>query len=370
MKIVLDLRIYGPRPGGLGRYNQRLLEELVKLDRYNHYILIFKEKPDDLPTLPDNFRYLLTNCHWYSWREQLVIPWLLYKIKPDLVHWPHFNVPILYRGKFIVTIHDLIMTKFPSRRATTHSRWWFYLKYCFYNLVIKSALQRAWLVIAITEFGKKDLIKYFHLDARAADKIKVVYEGSSTFDDNTLAVDLPKKFFLYVGNAYPHKNLDFLIKVFKKFLANNPDYYLFLVGQKNYFYERLEKENQQLLGSLHPQVIFSGFVADKYLSSYYRQAQAYVFPSLYEGFGLPPLEAMAYGTPVLASSASCLPEVLGSAALYFDPHDESSLLNALYQVSTDESLRKNLVAAGYRQIKKYSWQQMTQDIVKIYNSLS
>jgi glycosyltransferase involved in cell wall biosynthesis len=131
--------------------------------------------------------------------------------------------------------------------------------------------------------------------------------------------DLPEKFFLYIGNAYPHKNLEFLIAVFKDFLKTNPDFYLVLVGTYNYFYQQLEKFTDK-------HVVFAGFIPDKKLASYYRQAHAYIFPSLYEGFGLPPLEALAHQTPVLSSSTSCLPEILEDAVLYFDPKKQSRFI--------------------------------------------
>ena len=129
MKIVIDLRIFGLESGGLGRYNQKLFENLIVLDdRNNQYILLFKEKPDDLPPLPDNFKIKVCNCHWYTLKEQIILPFFLSKLKPDLVHFTHFNVPLFYKGKFIVTIHDLIMSRFPSRGASTLNRVLFFLK--------------------------------------------------------------------------------------------------------------------------------------------------------------------------------------------------------------------------------------------------
>ena len=272
MKIIIDLRIYGPQFGGLGRYNQKLLEHLARQDKNNEYILLFKSRPTDLGILPGNFKIKIINCPWYSWREQLVIPWTLSRLKPDLVHFPHFNVPFLYRGRFVLTIHDLIMTRYPSRRASTRSQIVFHIKYWFYKLIIKSALRRASRVIAVTDYGRRDMIEYFHLSPGQAQKIKVVYEGWSVFKSSVSSlVRLPDKFFLYVGNAYPHKNLEFLIKTFKKFLSRHPDYYLILIGQKNYFYQRLAEEASQELGQDKEQIIFAGFVEDKDLPLYYRQ---------------------------------------------------------------------------------------------------
>ncbi|PWB38947.1 MAG: hypothetical protein C3F02_00885 [Parcubacteria group bacterium] len=370
MKIVIDLRIYGPRVGGLGRYNQKLLEELVKIDLTNQYILIFKEAPDDLPQLPANFQIKIANCRWYTVKEQIVMPFILYSLQADLVHFPHFNVPIFYRGKFLVTIHDLIMTKFPSRRASTHrNNFVFNFKYWFYNRIIKSAVHRAWRIIAVSEFGRQDLIKHFKMSSAQSDKIKVVYEGITKLGSPFVEkISLPENFFLYVGNAYPHKNLEFLIDVFIKFKIKHPDFYLILIGQKNYFYERLKILTRQSHPLDKNNIIFVGYVPDNLLGAYYQQARAYVFPSLYEGFGLPPLEAMSLGTPILSSQSSCLSEILGPAALYFDPLREESLLEKMEMIICQENIAFDLKQAGFKQIEKYSWVKMAGSILEIYRT--
>lgn len=365
MRIVIDLRIFGPQPGGLGRYNQKFLEELMRLDNKNEYILIFKEDPHI--DLPHNFRLQICNCHWYSFKEQLTMPFILRKFKPDLVHFPHFNVPIFYRGRFIVTIHDLIMTKFPSQRATTLNPLFFSLKYRFYQKVINYAIDKAEKIITVSKFTADDIRNYFTLTDQQSAKLQVVYEGVTVPEpgDNK-KLFLPAKFLLYVGNAYPHKNLEMLVASFKDFMATEKDYYLILVGQRNYFYERLKKETIKLLGENSDRVIFTGYIPDEQLAHYYQQAMAYVFPSVYEGFGLPPLEAMAYGLPVLSSNSSCLPEILGEAALYFDFRKGSDLLDKMKQIINNNQLRHNLIVKGKEQIQKYSWSKMTRELIDIY----
>lgn len=361
VKIAIDLRIFGTKPGGLGRYNQKFLENLIKTDTKNDYFLIFKEKPDFV--LPANFKIIICNCHWYGLKEQFLIPYILYKLKPDLVHFTHFNVPIFYYGRFVVTIHDLIMTKFPSQRSTTLNRYLFKVKYWFYNQVIKQAIKKAEKVIAVSQYTAEDIKKYFSLSDKEAKKIQVVYEGVSKeakIKNNSL--NLPKNFFLYVGNAYPHKNLEFLVKTFQEFIKKYPEYHLVLVGNKNYFYTRLEEETK------HTNVIFTGHLSDEDLTSYYKAARAYIFPSLYEGFGLPPLEAMAHGLPVLSSNASCLPEILEDSVLYFNPDDQEDLFSKMNSIISDQLLRDLLIAKGYKQIEKYSWGKMTNEILAIYGT--
>ncbi|PLX26110.1 hypothetical protein C0580_00495 [Candidatus Parcubacteria bacterium] len=362
MKIAIDFRIFGTKPGGIGRYNQKLLEELIKIDHENEYILLFKEDPE--LSLPKNFHIQICDCQWYSLKEQFVIPYTLYQINPDLVYFPHFNVPIFYSGKFVVTIHDLIMTKFPSQRATTHSKVFFKLKYWFYNQVIRHAVINAEKIIAVSKFTAKDIKEYFDLNDQENQKIEVVYEGvSSMVASQKEAYNLPEKYFLYVGNAYPHKNLDFLVEAFDDFSKKHPEYKLILVGNKNYFYKRLEKNTK------NQNVIIVGHVADDLLASYYKNAKAYVFPSLYEGFGLPPLEAMAHDIPVLSSNSSCLPEILEDSVLYFDPKDKNDLLDKMEEIISQSQLKLELIKSGREHIKKYSWEKMGKNILDIFQNL-
>lgn len=368
MRIAIDLRMYGPS-FGLGRYNQKLLENLINIGDDNQYILIFNKVPEELPLLPENFQIKSCPCKWYSISEQIILPFILYKLKVDLVHFPHFNVPIFYKKKFIVTIHDLIMTRFPSKRATTLNLLYFKLKYFFYNVVIKHAIKKSHRIIAVSNFTAKDIVEYFKLDDLQAKKIDVIYEGVSTKNINNIEdIKLPQKYFLYVGNVYPHKNLELLIDTFKKWLEHNPGFYLILVGKTDYFYKRLYDYCQNTMGSQRDKVIFTGFVIDEKLISYYQKATAYIFPSKYEGFGLPPLEAMHQNLPVLSSSSSSLPEVLGDAALYFDPYSSNDLLDKMDKIVFDLELRDQLKLKAKKQIEKYSWERMVLEIINIYRS--
>jgi len=361
VKIAIDFRIFGTKYGGLGRYNHEFLRHLIKIDSQNKYILIFKEDPG--LDLPKNFQVEICDCHWYSFKEQFVLPYILYKIKPDLVHFTHFNVPILYNSPYVVTIHDLIMTKFPSQRASTHSRIFFRLKYWFYQQVIRHAIFNSESIIAVSKFTAQDIIKYFEFTDVESKKIQVIYEGVSQVEPSQKeAFNLPKNFFLYVGNAYPHKNLEFLINAFEMFFNKHPEYHLVLAGSKDYFYKRLESETKC------PNIIFTGHITDDVLASYYKNARAYVFPSKYEGFGLPPLEAMAHSLPVLSSQASCLPEILGHSALYFDPDDQNDLFQKMEEIVANNLLRAELIKAGLKQIQKYSWSDMTKKILEVYKN--
>lgn len=365
MKIVLDFRMFSPA-FGLGRYNQQLLQHLFLVDQQNDYVVLMREEPEGI-SWPHNFHLKIVNIPWYGLAEQIFLPFIIYGLRPDLVHFPHFNVPFFYRGKYIITIHDLIMSRFPSIKASTLGRLAFRTKHKAYDLIIRNAIKKADKIIAVSNFTKQDIVEYFKLKDEQAEKIKVVYEGVSLLPQpDTLLKKNTEHFFLYVGAAYPHKNLEFLIEAFSHFHQLYPEYKLILIGKRNYFYNRLEKFANEKYATIKDKVIFKGFVPDAELGGYYKNAMAYIFPSLYEGFGLPPLESMQYGTPVLSSRSSCLPEVLGQTVLYFDPKRIDDLVNKMEIIIRNEELKNKLVQSGYELIKKYDWKKMAEQIRDIY----
>jgi glycosyltransferase involved in cell wall biosynthesis len=376
MTIGIDARFFGPRAKGLGRYTQKLVEELEKLDTQNNYVIFLRaENFNDYQPQNEKFKKALADYRWYTLAEQIFFPAKIYRQKTDLMHFPHFNAPIFYFRPFVVTIHDLILRHFPTRRASTLGPFAYWFKHLAYRLVIWAALKRAKKIITVSEYVKQDIIKHFRVEPG---KIEVTYEGVSggglkqevpSSGTNLENCGIKKPYLLYVGNAYPHKNLERLIEAFG-ILVNDykKDFQLVLVGEDDYFYRRLKLSNTSILTSMivSARVVFAGFVPDKELAIFYQNASAYAFPSLCEGFGLPPLEAMACGVPVVCSGATCLPEILDSAALYFDPHDPKDMAEKINQVLSDEGLRRALLIRGFEQIKKYSWQKMAKETLKIY----
>jgi glycosyltransferase involved in cell wall biosynthesis len=299
------------------------------------------------------------------------MPKILQKCGLDLVHFPHFNVPVPYKGKFIVTIHDLILFRYPTRRASTLSAPTYFLKKKAYHRVINYAIKNSEKIIAVSQHTKQDILKYFKIDPQ---KIIVTYEGvditETPLSETTEAIlkkyGIMKPYVLYVGNAYPHKNLDRLIMAFREVVKKHSGLHLVLAGREDYFYKRLKNfaRNMNISG-----IIFTGHIEEEHLPTIYREAKLYVFPSLYEGFGLPPLEAMARNVPVVSSNVSCLPEILGSAAYFFDPRGISETAEAIERVLEDNALRKKLIAAGQKQIKKYSWEKMARETLSVYQSI-
>ncbi len=372
-KIGIDARFYGPKGKGLGRYAQKLVEYLEKTDgdsEREYYIFLKKENFDQYSPRHANFKKVLANYQWYSFAEQLRFPFFLNKFKLDLMHFCHFNVPIFYRKKFVVTIHDLILFHYPTVRNTSLNRYYYYIKLLCYKWSILSAAKRAEKIIAVSNFTKKDIVENLGV---ASDKIEVTYEGSGlkrrvthgNAEEILGKYDIMKPYLLYVGNAYPHKNLERLIVVYKKIKEQCPELTLVLVGGADFFYERLKKfvKERTVQG-----VVFPGYVPDEDLNVLYREARLYVFPSLYEGFGLPPLEALAKNIPVVSSSRTSMPEVLGDVVRYFDPEDLDSIKKAILKSLGEEGQKienKKIIA----QLKKFSWKQMAAQTKLIYKQL-
>lgn len=364
MKIGIDARFLDSSGRGLGRYVSQLIRELGLLDHTNQYI-VFINKNAQTPDLPPNFRILRTSIRWYGFAEQLSWPLLLLKYHLDIMHFTHFNVPLAYRRKFIVTIHDLILLTYPTTHASTHSRWYFSIKFALYRAILKHAINGASRIITISEFSKFDIEKHF---SKARGKIVVTYEGAtfrSLHIQTKSGALVEKPYVLYVGTAYPHKNLEWTIDAFLKWQEKRHAAEKFiLVGDHDSFFKQLV--NQFKLEEKTVQ--FIGSVTDEQLTELYQNAAAYIAPSLYEGFGLPAVEALQFGLPVLASTRTAQPEILGTAALYFEPTDTLDFAVKLTRILDDADLRAALINNSKEQIQRYNWRALAEQTKKLYES--
>lgn len=376
MRIGIDARFLGPIGKGLGRYTQKLIENLERVSAQGgddqYFVFLKKDNFNEYKPKNKNFKKVLADFDWYGWQEQIGFPRLLNKYKLDLVHFPHFNVPIFYFGKFVVTIHDLILIHFPTIRNTTLNSLFYRFKFFMYRIVIRAAIMRSNRIIAVSKFTKKDILKNYN--SIPQEKIKVTYEACDDYcmlspnkdEEILLRYGIIRPYIMYVGNAYPHKNLEKLVLAFEKLKKTKKDLKLILVGKMDYFYSRLKlvvKERKI------KDVFFLGYVTDYELDTIFHNAAAYVFPSLYEGFGLPPLEAMAKGTPVISSDHPCMKEILGESAYYFNARDIDEMVRSISRVLENEELRNNLTKMGYEQVKKYSWKKMARQTIEVYKSI-
>lgn len=373
MRIGIDGRFFGIKQKGLGRYTQKLIENLEKVslgDGNEYFVFLKKENFEEYEPKNPRFKKVLADYHWYTFAEQFFFPWKLYGYDLDLVHFPHFNVPILYGKEFVVTIHDLTLLHFPTVRNSTLHPIFYRLKFLAYRLAIWSAIRRAKEVIAISQFTKNDIIKEY--GKGVGRKINVIYEACEDFcmfgieetGDFLEKYGIIKPYLIYVGNAYPHKNLERMVLAFEEFQKSGNDFQLILVGKEDYFYQRLRK----FIGEKKIEnIIFLSDISDYHLDILLHLAQAFVFPSLYEGFGLPPLEAMAKGVPAISSDHPCMREVLGDSAYFFDGESVYAITEAMKKIIADSDLRKDLVRKGYDRVRLYSWKKMAEETLKIYH---
>ena len=360
MKIVIDGRMLDWT--GIGRYTRELLNHLQTLDPVNDYqVLLAKSGFESWQPSADNFSKVIADFPAYSLAEQTRLHGLLKKLRSDLVHFTHFTVPLAYSGCSVVTVHDLTMTKYSTRRGDSAlARLKYRGKQTGMNVAIRRALSQANQIITPSQFVRDQISDDYKVSPT---KITVTYEAAESQWPSPMPYSAlsAQKFVLYVGNAYPFKNLGRLTEAFAG--LDVADCKLVLVGKTDHFYSQLEKS---VRAAGLQNIVFTGFVPDDQLAWLYRNATAFIFPSLSEGFGLPGLEAMAHGLPVIASNTSCLPEVYGEAAHYFDPNDTADMAAKISEVIHNEELRNKLSGAGLQRVKEFSWKKLAEQTLEVY----
>ncbi|HYM64914.1 MAG TPA: glycosyltransferase family 1 protein [Candidatus Sulfotelmatobacter sp.] len=361
MKIGIDARLWNQT--GVGRYIRNLVLNLTEIDNKNSYVLfVGKEDEKDINVTSPNWKIVIADIRWHSLKEQLEFPKILNKENLDLLHFPYFSVPVFYKKPFVVTIHDLIMHHFPTGKASTLPLPLYEIKNLGYQKVINHAVRDSNKLIVPSSFVKEDLINSFNV---SSEKIFVTYEG---VDEKILSKWLGKniygKYFLYVGNAYPHKNLEKLIEAFKNFQKENKETKLLLVGKDDYFYKKIEENLKE-----DSSIIFLHNVSDETLSNLYKNAIALVSVSLMEGFGLPVLEAMSQKCLVVCSDIPAFKEVAKDFAIYLDPKNlidiEKALNNAYFK-----KFEAKIIEKAYNRSLEFSWKKAALKTLEVYTSAS
>jgi glycosyltransferase involved in cell wall biosynthesis len=355
VKIAIDTQTTLGQRSGFGFYVKNLVEALQKIDKNNKYILIAPKQKQDFYTLER-----------FTW-DQFKFPKIAKNKKVDILHQPCFSVPIFYKGKKVVTVHDIIPLIFPGNLPLVsrlfYSRWMTY------------SYRYADMIIADSICTKNDIVKHLGI---APEKIKVIYLAvSSDFkpeSSRTKTEEIEKKYnttdkyFIHIGTLEPRKNLMFLVRSYSLAVKSGVKENLVIAGKKGWYFEGLFDLVKKL--GLEKRVIFTGYVEDKDTPTLYSGATALIFPSIYEGFGFPPLEAMACGTPVISSNTSSLPEVVGDAGILIPPKNEKEWANMMIEVSQNNKLAEKLKIKGLQQAKKFSWEQTAKKTIEIYDSIS
>jgi len=354
--IVIDARESGT---STGRYVDKLVEFLHTLKPKHHITIVTKPgRVAFMHQIAPKFDVFETNVKEFTFAEQTTFKKELEALRPDLVHFPAAQQPVFYRGKVVTTFQDLTTARFrnPAKNLVV-----FWLKQRVYIVLNRWVARKSAGHIAISEWVKNDVAEFCHIDKK---RITVTLEASDPMEgDEPFHLVDGKKYIMYLGRPTPHKNLGRLIDAFVLLRKKYPDLYLVLVGKTDFNYRQHEERVKR--DSIE-NVIFAGFVPDEQFRSVYSRASVYCVPSLSEGFCIPGLEAMTYGAPVASSSATCLPEVYGKAAHYFDPYDPTDIARAIDDILSSPKLQKELIQLGYKQVKKYSWKRMAEQTLAVY----
>lgn len=375
MKIGLDARFYAE--AGPGRYVKNIIEHLEKIDQVNEYVVFLRPRGmEEYTPKSKNFKKYLTQAKWYSWAEQTQFLFQVLKQRLDLFYVPHFNIPVLYTGKLVTAIPDIIMHTYSTERGTTLPKPYFALKKFVYKKVLEVALKRSLKIIVPTYDVYNDITKYYPNAPK--DKFVVAYEGVDPEfiqqGDETQQVLKryglqPQQYLLYVSSMYEHKNVDRLVEAFEV-LQKDYNYTgkLILVGKKDKFLDRLNKI--LIEKNLKSSVLVPGmtaYITDAEIVTLRKSAQLYVFPSLKEGFSLTPLEAQAVGLPCVISDISCHREVFENSVVYFDARSPQDMADKINKVLSNSELREQLISRGYEQVKKYDWINTAKITLQVFN---
>ena len=351
---------------GIGTYISNLLCALAEIDWENEYVLFVGTPARDLPAhRPENFQLVFEKAPVYSARELTTLSWKLLRLKLDLYHATHYVLPAVVRCKAVVTIHDIIHLLYPEFLPNR-------LAFLYAQRMIRRSLTRGDRVIADSQNTKKDLMDYFETDGR---KIEVIYPGVADLfrrPMETAAVDrvlarhgLERPYLLFVGNPKPHKNLDNVVTAFARVVnADRFEGDLVCVGGRDQNQVRIAHRAARL--GVEDRIKLLGHVAEEDLPGLYRGARIFLYPTLYEGFGLPVVEAMASGVPVITSSTSSLKEISSGYAELVDPLDVEQMAATIIRCLGDEQLLARLRAAGLERAEHFSWRRTAERTLAVY----
>lgn len=359
--IAIDARIINSTTG---RYIERLLHYLEEIDTSNSYLVLVRKKDLDYykPT-NKNFQVIEADFADYTFAEQVGFLKLLNSLKPDLVHFCMPQQPVLYRGKHVTTVHDLTLLK----SYASDKNWFVYkAKQLVGWFVFKWIAKSSAHIITDAEYTRSEYAKFAGI---SADKITTIHLAAEKCSVPPLPCeDLQnKKYIMYVGNQSDYKNTRKLVEVHQLLRQKNPDLLLVFVGRlSGNSGVTLARNKAWVEENDYKGVIFTDFVDDAQLEWLYQNTAAYVFPSLMEGFGLPGLEAMINGAPVVSSNVTCLPEIYGDAAEYFNPTNTIEMADTIERIINDPKRRKELIELGRKQAAKYSWKRTAEQTLKVY----
>jgi len=354
MRVAIDIQTMLGQPTGFGFYVSNLVRALQKKSGSDLELVLIKPGNENDFSTPQRFIW-----------DQFTFPRKAREQKIDLIHQPCFSVPLFYKGPVVVTIHDIISILFPQ--TIKFASWIFYSKWRPFSY------RKAKRIITISESTKKDIIRVLNIPEEKIRVIPLSYDERYLSKINANGINKIKKkysltdnYILHVGTLEPRKNLEFLIDVFSQVIKiiNDQTLSLVIAGKKGWYYEGLFSLVKKL--GLDKRIIFTGYISEQDKAAIYQGAKLFVFPSIYEGFGLPPLEAMASGVPVISSNTSSMGEVVGEAGILISPYNKTKWIKELSRTLQDEKLMEEMKQKNLQQIKKFSWDKTAKATIDVY----
>ncbi len=369
MRIGIDARMYGSKVTGIGTYVRHLTDALFSLQADDEFVL-FMQRRDATQVEPPSgkVKIVAVNMPWYSWREQLQMHRSIRREQCDVVHFPNFNFPLAYRGKFILTVHDLTPLEFPGPNQQRY--WWRRMAYI---QALKAGFGRAAAIIAVSRHTAEEITRFYPpCDAR----VNIIYPGLSpafhenlkydTLEHTVARYGIRQPYLMYVGVWRDHKNIPGLLDAFVWLRQRLPKLQLVLAGDQTGADEKVKPRLQRIASGA---VVTPGFIPDHDLPALFASASATVIPSFAEGFGLIGIESLACGTPVAASNTTSLPEVLGPAGRYFSPHDSRAMAEVIGDV-LDPRTRQQVLGYAPSVVARYRWSEAARQTLALYREIA
>ncbi len=362
MRIAIDARMMGPEnTRGIGRYLEELIRAMVEISSADEFTLITRN--ERCAVSGPNVKHVVADIPWYGIAEQVQMPKIFASINADVVHIPHWNVPLMFSGSLVVTIHDLLLRHEPSSaKASTRNVMTRWLKRIGFRWSLNHSVAAAKEILVPTQFVADDLATFY---PQAASKTTVTGEGMPDLALDSRLRKNEKPFLLYVGSAYPHKGLADALDAWKVLEKKYPDLSFVIAGEMDVFMKRVQ---QRVFTEKMSRVSFLGRVSDEQLVSLYRGATAFVYPTHFEGFGLPPLEALAYGCPVVSSDAGPLKDVLGEdGVIFFRAGDSGGMIDAVSRVVDDPIGAQQYAASSAQTLsQRHDWKTAARRTLEAY----
>lgn len=371
MKIAIEAqRIFRPNKHGMDYVALETIRELQKIDKENEYFIFVAPGKDRCLQSTENMHIIELHCPTYPLWEQVALPYAVRRIAPDLLHCTSNTAPFYCPSPLVLTLHDII---YLEKRHSSSLSWYQEMGWYYRRLVVPRILSKCKKIITVSHFERQRILEALHLPE---EQLVAVYNGFNThFCVQPKAPSITGKYveteeyLLFLGNTDPKKNTPRVLKAYSEYLKRSAHKRLLLIADlKEEAIDRmLEEENIPEIKSF---LRFPGYIANTDLPALYRGAFAFLYPSLRESFGIPMLEAMACGTPVIAGNTSAMPEVAGEGALLVDPLQPAAIVEKLLQLESDELFYQSQVEYGLRRSQEFSWHHTAEALLAIYREFA